>query len=241
MGKHLVQESLFTKAGTARKRKPRTFRRGRRPGRPKKKGSKLAHARRPRLTGRHPLHVTWRVRAGLPNLRTPGPMRAIRSAFCAGKARGGFRLVHFSVQKNHVHMICEAGSATALARGLQGLAVRFARGLNRVFGRRGSVLADRYHSRVLRTPREVRWALGYVLCNARKHNAELLAPRAIPRRWLDTCSSAVFFDGWKGRPSSPPPVSDGAPIVEPCTWLLRQGWARGGPLPTDHVPRSRSP
>ncbi len=250
MGKHLLQEPLCTKAGTARQRKPRTFRRGRRPGRPPKKGSRLAHARRPLLSGRQPVHVTWRVRVGLPNLRSPRLMRAIRAAFVAGKERLGFRLVHFSAQRNHVHMICEADSATALSRGLQGLAVRFARGLNRALGRRGSIFADRYHSRVLRTPREVRWGIGYVLCNARKHNAELLAPKHLPRSWLDSCSSAALFDGWKARPAiarrtmarrTPPVPSESDPVAQPLTWLLRKGWARSGPLPTDHLPRPRSP
>ena len=131
---------------------------------------------------------------------------------------------------------CEADSATKLARGLQGLAVRFARGVNRALGRRGGVLADRYHSRVLRTPREVRWALGYVLCNARKHNAELCTPKALPRRWLDTCSSATFFDGWEGDAPTATPAQ-GDPVAEPRTWLLRKGWVRAGKLRTDHLPR----
>jgi REP element-mobilizing transposase RayT len=243
--KHPRQESLFTKAGTPRKRRPRTFRRGRRPGRPRVKGSRLAHARRPQLSGTHPVHVTWPVRAGLPSLRWPKAMAAIRAAFVAGKVRGGFRLVHFSVQHNHVHMLCEADSAKALSRGLQGLAVRFARGLNRALDRRGSVLSDRYHSRVLSTPREVRWGLGYVLCNARKHNAQLLTPAHLPRRWLDSCSSAPLFDGWKGHARARPPRR-GDPVAAPLTWLLREGWARGsgkhaGLLPTDHLPGPRSP
>jgi len=240
MAKHFRQESLFTKAGTPRRRRPRTFRRGQRPGRPKKKGSRLAHRSRPKLSGREPVHVTWRVRVGLPNLRSPRTMRAIREAFIRGKERMGFRLVHFSVQNNHVHMICEATDATVLSRGLQGLAVRFARGLNRALGRRGKVLADRYHSRVLRTPREVRWGLGYVLCNTRKHNAELLVPKSLPRSWLDSCSSAELFGGWKGR-AAPEAPSGGDPVVSPETWLLRTGWTRHGSLPTDHLPQPRSP
>lgn len=243
MGKHPRQVSLFTKQGTPRKRRPRTFKRGRRPGRPNKQGARLRHERRPSLNGREPAHVTWRLVRGLPNLRSPRTMRAIRAAFVAGKRgsakeRGAFRLVHYSVQNNHVHLICEADSAGALSRGLQGLAVRFARALNRALGRRGKVLGDRYHSRVLRTPAEVRWGLGYVLCNARKHNAELLFPKALPQRWLDGCSSAAFFPGWKECEGTEP--SETSPVVSPNTWLLRVGWNKHGRLPTDHLPRPRS-
>ena len=101
------------------------------------------------------------------------------------------------------------------------------------------MLGDRYHSRVLRTPREVRWALGYVLCNARKHNAELFYPKTLPRRWLDACSSATLFSGWRGRPA-PRPLTDSDPIAKPETWLLQKGWKKHGALPTDHLPRPRS-
>jgi hypothetical protein len=176
-------------------------------------------------------------------------MAAIRKAFREGKLRqrGGeqsevtFRLVHFSVQKNHVHLLCEAADATALARGLQGLAVRFARGLNRAIGRRGKVVADRYHSRILKTPRETRWALGYVLCNTRHHHAELLTSKRFPRKWLDAaCSSAEYFPGWHDRGRLVPyrePTPD-TPIAKPATWLLDRGWLLrgGGKLPTDHIP-----
>ena len=197
----------------------------------------------PSLDGREPVHVTWRLVRGLPSLRSPRMMRVIRAAFIAGKKGpkelGTFRLVHFSVQKNHVHLVCEADGAGALSRGLQGLAVRFARGLNRALGRRGKVLGDRYHSRGLQTPREVRWALGYVLCNARKHNAELLYPKALPRRWLDGCSSAAFFPGWRDYDHATEP-DDTSPVVSPRTWLLRVGWNKHGRLPIDHLPRPRS-
>jgi REP element-mobilizing transposase RayT len=78
----------------------------------------VAHHRRPKLHGAHPVHVTWRIGKGLPNMRSPEAMRGFRSAFVAGKRRGGFRLVHYSVQDNHVHLICEADDSRTLSRGL---------------------------------------------------------------------------------------------------------------------------
>jgi len=47
--------------------------------------------------------------------------------------------------------------------------IRVAKGLNKLWARRGKVFADHYHDRILRTPREVRNALCYVLHNAKKH------------------------------------------------------------------------
>ena len=241
--KHPRQESLFTKAGAVRKRRPRTFARGKRPGRPSKAGARLRHQRRQVVTAREPVHVTWRMRAGLPNLRSPEVMAAIRLAFVRGKARFGFRLVHFSVQSNHVHMLCEAHGEKSLSRGLQGLAVRVVRGVNRALGRSGKMLDDRYHARVLRSPSETRWALGYVLCNVRRHNAQLLTPRSYPRKWLDTCSSARHFPGWVagGRPVVFTVPDATSCVVKPQSWFLREGWLKLGRLPTDHLPGPRAP
>ena len=178
--KHQRQESLFTKAGAPRKRLPRTFARGKRPGRPALPNARLRHAKRPTLAKRYLVHVTWRMRADLPNLRDPTTMGAIRNAYRRGKNRFGFRLVHYSVQSNHVHMLCEAQDERSLARGLQGLAVRVAKAINRTLSRKGKVLDDRYHSLILTTPRQVRWALGYVLNNARRHNAEFAHAETLP-------------------------------------------------------------
>jgi hypothetical protein len=113
---------------------------------------------------------------------------------------------------------------------VQGLAVRIAKALNKLMDRRGKVFADRFHSRVLHKPKQVRHALAYVLCNARKHG---VAPPN--RRWLDPCSSARAFDGWKGLA---PDGSELVPVVGPRTWLMRVGWRRRGLIDPDHVPGS---
>ena len=134
------------------------------------------------------------------------------------------------MQSDHVHLLVEAASKSALSRAMKGLAVRLARAVNRVLGRAGAVLRDRYHARVLATPRQTRNAIAYVLCNARKHGH---APNL--RGWLDRCSSASWFDGWvtslAAVRASPP-----AATAAPRTWLLRIGWRRGGLLHPDHRP-----
>jgi putative transposase len=118
---------------------------------------------------RTPVHVTMRVGGGRPSLRTPRSFGAIKEAFRKGKERFGLSVIHFSVQGNHVHLIVEAEDALALERGTKGLAVRMARGLNKAHGLRGQVFPDRFHSRALKTPREVAYAIRYVLGNHMKH------------------------------------------------------------------------
>lgn len=181
--------------------------------------SNVSHTTRGEIVARHPLHVTLRVMPGLESLRRRRAFRVVRAALSAACERFGTRCVHFSVLGNHVHLICEAPDAQSLSRAMKGVGVRIARGLNRLWGRSGAVIADRYHARALATPREVRNALNYVLQNARGHG--------IPLRGPDPCSTGPWFDGW----ADPVPS---ARTREPCpssaarTWLLRVGWRRHG-------------
>ena len=140
---------------------------GKRPGAGRKPSGLqvgVPHRTRPPHHARHPLHVTLRVQRGLPSLRTDAVFAAVRRGL-AQASRGGLRVLQFSVQSDHVHLLVEALDVCVLSRGLQGLAIRIAKGLNRVLRRRGRVWGDRYHARALRTPREVRNALVYVLQN----------------------------------------------------------------------------
>jgi len=167
------------------------------------------------------VHVTLRTRWVVGNLRGPRLFRAIERALAAGKRRFGFRLVHFSVQADHLHLLVEAPDAVALSRAMKGLAVRLARRINRALGRSGAVLLGRYHERILRSPTEVRRALAYVLDNWRKHALLPPAPGA-----LDPRSSAHLLElrgVLSGRDS---------PVLVPLTWLLAVGWrTRAGPQP----------
>jgi REP element-mobilizing transposase RayT len=144
-------------------------RRGRSGRRPTGARARLRHVKRPRLQARFPVHVTWRMREGVWNLRTRRCFTALARAFWGGANRFGFRLVHYSVMGNHVHLLVEADDEKALSKGMNGLGTRMARRLNCVMRRRGKVLDDRYHGHILRTPTEVRRARAYLLGNAKKH------------------------------------------------------------------------
>jgi REP element-mobilizing transposase RayT len=212
---------------------------GRRAGAGRTCGPSPRHDHRARapLAARFPCHVTLKVRRGLPSLRSVRLVRELERSFAIACERGRFRLVHYSIQNDHLHAIVEAMSARDLACGMKSLGSRLARAVNRAFGRRGSVLADRYHLHVLRTPAEVRHALAYVLLNARRHLAKL--GRTLPRIvQLDPASSGRFFFGWNRRfqPASslhPPPVSS------PHTWLLSIGWRRYGLIDPTEIPGPR--
>jgi putative transposase len=189
----------------------------------------------------HPVHVV--LRSKFRPLRSQFVFPTLRKALAkAARARAGFRIVQFSVQHDHLHLIIEARDKTALSRGMQGLAIRVARQVNRLVNRQGKLWADRFFARALSSPRAVKNALGYVLNNFRKHAA--LAARVFR---IDPYSSAPYFNGFRelrGRapcelppsrafplapPGVPPPESpDEIPIVAAKTWFARDGWRRAG-------------
>jgi hypothetical protein len=101
------------------------------------------------------VHVTLRAREGIPSLRSARVFAVLRRSLAAAH-KEAFRVVHFSVQMDHVHLVVEGDAAVALVRGVQGLAVRCAKAINRASRRRGRVWSSRYHARALRTPTEAR-------------------------------------------------------------------------------------
>jgi REP element-mobilizing transposase RayT len=162
-------------------------------GRPPNPGGPgVSHLRRPPIRRTTPVHVTIRMRRHVYNLRSRRCFRPIEKAFLAGRDRFGFRLNHFSVQGNHVHLIAEAHDEAALSRGMQGLAIRIAKALNRVMNRKGAVFADRYFADVLRTVTEARHAVHYVLHNRQRHSRQWGPPAPSAP---DPYSSAGYLSG----------------------------------------------
>jgi len=181
------------------------------------------------------VHVTWRVVGGLPSLRLLALARAIgetirTSTKSHARRRTSFRITHFSIQPNHLHLIAEAGSKIALMKGLRGLGVWLARRVNEAIGRTGQVLADRYHERPLATPRAVRNAIVYIVQN-HKHHAP--SPSIV-----DECSLARWFTGWASPLPAPTMAS---PVAPPRTWLGAVGWRRYGRIRFDEGPKDSGP
>jgi putative transposase len=166
----------------------------------------VSHKPRARFEKPTPVHVTLRVREHVWNLRSGRSYRRIRLAFEKARGRFGVRLIHFSIQGNHLHLIVEADSTKALSRGLQGLCIRIAKALNAMMELAGRVFSDHYWSRLLRTPTELVNAIRYVLGNSQHHYGE---------KGVDRFSSAAL-------PEEP---RDNV-LATPVGWLLRVGWKR---------------
>jgi len=177
--------------------------------------------------------VTIRVRNEVPSLRTLRLVREFERSLAALAKRPDFRVVHYSLQHDHVHLLVEASGVASLSNGMKSLAARLARAVNRVFRRRGAVLDGRYHHRGLATPREVRAALAYVLLNARKHARQCHPTHAKVDSRIDPASSGRWFDGWSECMTAP---VDDRVVARPRTWLLTTGWRLHGLIGPNEVP-----
>jgi REP element-mobilizing transposase RayT len=230
---------------------PRWRKAGRKPkhGRP---GS--PHRKRPELKGRFPVHVVLRVDRAVGCMRKRHMYKALNLASLA-VARGErayakvgwFRIVHISIQRNHVHLIVEAADKRALSRGMQSFQISAAKHINREYSvhaglakrRRGPVFPDRFHQEIITSPRQARNALSYVLNNWRKHREDRTKDT---QHWnVDPFSTGVLFGGWRERADDPlmwrwRDTYDPLFVYRPRTWLLCKGWLRHGLISYAEVP-----
>ena len=210
---------------------------------PKGAVAMVSHARRPAHKAAHPLHISMKVLPDLPSLRQPRlvrvithAMRQVHSVQQDDASRGAFRIVEFSVQDTHVHLLAEAADKRAMSRGMASLAIRIALAIKRVLGRDGKVWRDRYYARRLTVPKEVRNALVYVLLNSVKHKPDRLAAgrrQTSTRVLVDVrCTSATWFKGFAPTCEAALRVAGAAPhdppVAAAATWLLTTGWRRHG-------------
>jgi REP element-mobilizing transposase RayT len=224
-------------------------------GRPRKgRFAGAPHKARPELNRRHPVHVVLRVVSVLGSLRKRFMYSALREATIAvamrelnEKENGAFRIVHISIQRDHVHLIVEADSKLALSRGMQSFQISAAKHLNRAYSvklglserRRGTVFPDRFHQEIITSRKQARHTLAYVLNNWRKHREDR---GELQRTWnVDPYSTGALFGGWKALEDQVlmwPLRGTYQPLVVylPKTWLLYEGWRMYGLLEFDEVP-----
>ena len=220
-------------------------------GRPRTLGrarSSEKHKRRLAVRASQPVHAVLRCAPGVGRLRKRHLYQAIRWSTVVMAKRDDCRIIHLSIQGNHLHLIVEAKDRLRLARGVQAFEISAAQRINRAISQRtgarrtGQVFADRYHATVLTSPRQVRNALAYVLNNWRRHGED---KRRVARRWrMDPFSSGAYFDGWKERERElllPPLPTSYQPMVVwfARSWLLTTGWRRQGLISVSEVPKGK--
>lgn len=215
-------------------------------GRPKK-GARASerHKKRESFRPNHPIHVTLRVAQDVASMRGFETYQAVRAALVTTYARDRIRVCHISIQGNHLHLIVETNSRMELARGMQGFEIAAAKNINAAITKRtgkrrkGTVFPDRYHAVIIRSPRQARSNVVYVVNNWRRHG-ESQTITAYKNKWrVDPFSSAPSFDGFRDLDVTTlewPETYQPLPVWKPRTWLLSTGWKKYGLLKTTEVP-----
>ena len=204
--------------------RPRSKRGGARPGAGRPKTNRRRggpHRARPDLSPRHPVHVTLRARRYFPEMRRRDYYTIIRRVLARYLGREDFRVVHGSIQQSHFHFLVEASNKRALTRAIQSLTIALSKALT---GGRGKVFPERYHAVQIRSARQARNTLAYVLNNWRRHRADGASQAPV-----DPYSSGVTFGGW----SEPvrftvPPEYEPLPMSPARTSLLASDWRQYG-------------
>ncbi len=139
---------------------------GRRPnsGRKRLHSKGVAHARREKVRSFTPLHVNFKYKLQVKNKEG---LKALHKAIKNARTHG-LKIIHFSLQHNHVHLIIEAVNNKTLTKGMRSLTITLAKLLNK-----GRVQLERYHLHVLKSNREIRNAIRYVLFNEQKHHKKM--------------------------------------------------------------------
>jgi REP element-mobilizing transposase RayT len=209
---------------------------------------RMTHTRRPYIQAANPMLVTLRVEKVVGSLRRMSAYRAIRRALkTVAYHHGIFRIVHFSLQRDHIHLLVEADGKFCLSRGMRSFQIAAAKHLNRELTpkgkrrRRGRVFVDRYHVMEIDSVARVCNAVSYVLNNWRKHGQNR-ETRGLFGGRIDPYSSGVYFLRWKERTNEDVVIPAGyepPEIGNAHTWLLTAGLARGRPISVWDVPGAR--
>lgn len=194
-------------------------------GRPPVPGSKRRHGTRPSVSSRFPVLIGLEVMPGLPNLRSRRVRDFLEECFVLGGERPGFRLVHYALRRNCVLFIVEAQNRHALAQGMRGLMIRMARGLNKLWERKGTVWADRYADRRLENPAEVRRALELLFADPVSRPG---MGSSGSRLGVDPYGSGAWFDGWTGVDPEQLEPTRPRPVARPRSRMLRKEWKQHG-------------
>ncbi len=208
-------------------------------GRPAAGPRPIHHDPRIRVISTEPVHVTCRALSRVGNLRRDAIYDAIRHATTVAAKHDDFRIIHVSIQRTHLHLhlLIEARTGPALTRGMCSFLISAARHINAALHTRQARVFERYHARSLRSPRQVRNCLAYVLNNWRHHGEH--RSRATAHWLVDKYSSSVAFDGWKelgsGRLFARPPDYRPLTVWAPRVWLLTTGWRRHGLVSIDET------
>lgn len=143
---------------------------------PKNAGRKAIHDKGIRHTSREeifkpsPLHLTVKLKRA--DIQNKVVLRILKHAIYRSRLQG-LRVIHFSLEHNHVHLYAECESNFVLGKAMKAFGVTFVRRVNKLKKIKGQLYKYRYHLRVLKSARDAKNVINYILKNGIKHGRTL--------------------------------------------------------------------
>lgn len=128
----------------------------------------IRHISRPTLRRPSSLHLTVKVLRNKAEIKNKSVLKLLRHAIQRARLQG-LKIIHYSLEYDHVHLLIEAENNHILGKGMQALGVSLSKGINRLKNLKGAVYKHRYHFRQITSPRQLKNVLGYIFNNGVKH------------------------------------------------------------------------
>lgn len=153
-------------------------------GRPAKNDAGIRHTKRPDLTRPSSLHLTVKIEKSKANLKNKNVLAILKKAIFNAR-RQGLKVIHYSLEYDHIHLIIEADNNRTLGKGMQAFGVTLAKAINRMRKVKGQVYKHRYHFRQITSSRQLKNVMTYIFNNGVKHKTSATALSPFNSIWAE--------------------------------------------------------
>ena len=139
-----------------------------RAGRPAIHDPGIRHTKRFKLKKSSSLHLTIKVRDNKADIQNKRILKALHYAIKRARLKE-LKVIHYTLEYNHVHLLVESADNSVLHRGMQAFGITIAKAINKIKRTKGNVYKNRYHLRIINSPKQLKNVLHYIFCNGIKH------------------------------------------------------------------------
>ena len=137
-------------------------------GRPARHDPGIRHTKRPNLKKPTSLHLTVKIKKNKAEIKNKSVLAILKRAIVNARKQG-LKVIHYSLEYDHVHLLIEADNNLILGKGMKAFGVTFAKAINRLKKLKGEVYKHRYHFRRISSSKELKNVMNYIFTNGLKH------------------------------------------------------------------------
>ena len=130
----------------------------------------IRHTSRALISRPSALHLTIKLKKA--DIQNKVVLRILKHAIFRSRLQG-LKVIHFSLEYDHVHLYVECGDNHVLGKSMKAFGVSFVKGINKYKKSLGSLYKYRYHLHIIKSAREAKNVINYILKNGIKHGRTL--------------------------------------------------------------------